>query len=86
MNAWVWRGAARGSSWAGATAAELGIFALLFLLLLAVEALNTAVEVLVDRISPEWSQMAKDAKDLGSLAVGLVLLGIAGFVVWVLVT
>ena len=72
--------------WAGATAAELGIFALLFLILLAVEALNTAVEVLVDRVSPEWSQMAKDAKDLGSLAVGLVLAGMAGFVIWVLAT
>lgn len=72
--------------WAGASAAELGVFALLFLIVLAMEAVNTAIEVLVDRISPEWSQMAKDAKDLGSLAVGLVLAGMAGFVVWVLAT
>jgi diacylglycerol kinase (ATP) len=50
----------------------------LVLLLIAVEALNTALEVLVDHLSPGWSQFAKDAKDLGSLAVacviGLVLL------------
>lgn len=72
--------------WAGATGAELGIFVLLFLILLAIEAINTAIEVLVDHLSPEWSQMAKDAKDLGSLAVGLVLAGMLGFVVWVLAT
>ncbi len=49
-------------------------------LVLAVEALNTAIEELTDRLSPEWSQMAKDAKDLGSLAVGLMLLVTGGFV------
>ena len=50
------------------------VAAALFALVLAVEALNTAIEVLTDRISPEWSQAAKDAKDLGSLAVGLMLM------------
>ncbi|MBL4919254.1 diacylglycerol kinase [Tabrizicola sp. DMG-N-6] len=52
----------------------------LFALVLAVEALNTALEVLTDRISPEWSAMARDAKDLGSLAVGLMLMVTGGFV------
>ena len=52
----------------------------LFAVILAAEALNTAIEVLTDQISPGWSQMAKDAKDLGSLAVGLLLLVTAGFV------
>lgn len=46
----------------------------LFLLVLAIEALNTAIEVLTDHISPGWSETARDAKDLGSLAVGLILL------------
>lgn len=45
----------------------------LLLLLVAVEALNTALEVLVDHLSPGWSQFAKDAKDLGSLAVACVV-------------
>lgn len=63
--AFLWRGVSPWH-WAG--------FAVLFALILAVEALNTAIEVLTDRISPEWSQMAKDAKDLGSLAVGLLLM------------
>jgi diacylglycerol kinase (ATP) len=56
----------------------------LFVLVLVVEALNTALEVLTDRLSPEWSVMARDAKDLGSLAVGLMLLVAGGFVLAVL--
>ena len=46
----------------------------LFLLLLAIEALNTAVEVIVDRVSPEIPPMGKQAKDLGSFAVMSLLL------------
>lgn len=71
----LWRGA---EVWHWLTAASL------FALVLAVEALNTAIEVLTDRLSPEWSRMAKDAKDLGSLAVGLTLLICGGFVAAVL--
>ena len=57
----------------GASLAEtLGLLAL-GLLLIAVEALNTALEVLVDHLSPGWSQFAKDAKDLGSLAVACTI-------------
>ena len=47
---------------------------ILFLFLLAIEALNTAVEVIVDRVSPEISPMGKQAKDLGSFAVMSVLI------------
>jgi diacylglycerol kinase (ATP) len=61
------------------------VAAALFALVLAVEALNTAIEVLTDRLSPEWSEMARDAKDLGSLAVGLLLLVWGGFALAVLV-
>jgi diacylglycerol kinase (ATP) len=50
----------------------LGLLAL-GLLLIAVEALNTALEVLVDHLSPGWSDWAKDAKDLGSLAVACTI-------------
>lgn len=57
----------------GASVPEvLGLLAL-GLLLVAVEALNTALEVLVDHLSPGWSQFAKDAKDLGSLAVACTI-------------
>lgn len=53
----------------------LGLLAL-GLMLIAVEALNTALEVLVDHLSPGWSAFAKDAKDLGSLAVACMIGGI----------
>ena len=43
------------------------------LVLVMVEALNTAIEVLVDHLSPGWSQFAKEAKDLGSLAVACAI-------------
>lgn len=66
--------------WVGAALWHWLVGAALLALVLAVEALNTAIEVLTDRLSPEWSQMAKDAKDLGSLAVGLLLLLAGGFV------
>jgi diacylglycerol kinase (ATP) len=57
----------------GASVPEmLGLLAL-GLVLIAVEALNTALEVLVDHLSPGWSQFAKEAKDLGSLAVACTI-------------
>lgn len=58
---------------AGAGAVQWLGFVVLFAALLAVEALNTAIEVLADHISPGWSETAKHAKDLGSLAVGLMI-------------
>lgn len=70
----------------GASVPEiLGLLAL-GLALVAVEALNTALEVLVDHLSPGWSQFAKEAKDLGSLAVacviGVVLAYAATVLIW----
>lgn len=66
--------------WAGASGMQWLAFFALFCALLAAEALNTAIEILVNHLSPEWSQMAKDAKDLGSLAVGFMVLANVGFV------
>ena len=37
--------------------------------LFALEAVNTAIELLVDRVSPEFSAFAQQAKDLGSFSV-----------------
>lgn len=61
-----------------------GVFAILWLLLIAVEALNTAVEAIVDHVSPHWSEAARDAKDLGSLAVMALLLANAVFIAYIL--
>lgn len=53
----------------GADAAEFVVTTLLFLGLFSIEAMNTAVEEVIDRISPEISIVGKHAKDLGSFAV-----------------
>lgn len=60
------------------------VFAGLFLLLVGVEAINTAIEVIVDRLSPEWSEFARDAKDLAGLAVACLILVNVGFVMMAL--
>lgn len=49
------------------------IIVILFCILVSVEALNTAIEVIVDRVSPERSEFGKVAKDLGSAAVFAML-------------
>lgn len=53
----------------GASLLEMLIAVILFLGVFAVEAMNTAVEEVIDRISPEISNVGKHAKDLGSFAV-----------------
>lgn len=57
---------------------------ILFLVLLAFEALNTAIEDIVDRVSPEVSLTAKHAKDLGSFAVFCLLLANGAFFIRVI--
>ncbi|MCY0094527.1 diacylglycerol kinase [Hoeflea ulvae] len=58
---------------------------LLYLLTVSIEALNTAIEEITDHASPDYSIMAKHAKDLGSFAVFCLLVANAiwaGFVLW----
>ncbi len=57
----------------GASAAQLVAFGALFAVLVAVEAINTAIEIIADRLSPEWSEFARDAKDLGSFAAACIM-------------
>jgi diacylglycerol kinase (ATP) len=52
----------------GAQLGDYAILMVLFLILVATEALNTAVECIVDHLAPDWQVFARDAKDLGSLA------------------
>lgn len=68
----------------GADLSQWMIFIGLMAALFIVEALNTAIEVLTDHISPEWSIAAKQAKDLGSLAVGITLCITCGYIAMVL--
>lgn len=58
----------------------------LFCLLVAIEALNTAIEAIVDRVSPEYSHFAKEAKDLGSFAVFALLVANGASVAWFLLS
>ena len=51
-----------------------------WLAVLAVELLNTAIEAVVDLVSPGYHPLAKQAKDLGSAAVFCLLL--AWFAAW----
>lgn len=59
--------------WLGCPWPQIGGYLLLCLISFAVEALNTAIETIVDEISPQRSEFAGRAKDLGSAAVFLVL-------------
>ena len=53
--------------------ADYLILLVLACVLFAVEALNTAIEEVVDKVSPDRSDFAKAAKDLGSTAVLFML-------------
>lgn len=65
------------------SAGDWALLVLAITAVLAAEAINTAVERVVDLVSPEWSSLARDAKDLaaacvlitaiGAVAVGLVV-------------
>lgn len=57
---------------------------LLMLVTVAVEAVNTAIEEVTDHSSPDYSDMAKHAKDLGSFAVSCLLLANGLWAAWVL--
>lgn len=52
---------------------------------LAAEALNTALECVVDLASPEWHPLARDAKDVAAAAVLICSIGAAIIGVMVLV-
>lgn len=69
----------------GAVAMDYFIFLILMLLLFSAEALNTAIEELVDRISPEISTVGRHAKDLGSFAVFCLLAANGLFALYVVI-
>lgn len=64
--------------WLGSTWVETVLLAGTVILVMVVELLNTGIEATVDRIGPEWHELSKRAKDMGSAAVLLSLLLCAG--------
>lgn len=69
------------SCWLGQTWLETAVLAGSVVLVMVVELLNTGIESAIDRVGPEWHDLSKRAKDMGSAAVLLSLLLCAG--VWV---
>ncbi|ANB19347.1 diacylglycerol kinase [Dokdonella koreensis] len=71
--------------WLGQGAVEKALLAGSLLLVLAMELLNSAVEAVVDKVSPEFHELAGRAKDMGSAAVFLLLVNVAlcwGLILW----
>jgi diacylglycerol kinase (ATP) len=64
--------------WLGRTWVETALLAGSVLIVMIVELLNTGIEAAVDRIGPEWHDLSKRAKDMGSAAVLLSLLLCSG--------
>jgi len=60
--------------WLGQSWVEVALLAGSVLLVMMVELLNTGIETAIDRIGPEWHELSKRAKDMGSAAVLLSLL------------
>lgn len=69
------------------------VMTLLFCVTLSVESTNTALECIVDKLSPEQSDFARDTKDLGSLSVFFLLIAngaylsavfarVMGWIIW----
>ncbi len=64
--------------WLGHNWVETVLLAGTVILIMIVELLNTGIETAIDRIGPEWHDLSKRAKDMGSAAVLLSLLLCAG--------
>ena len=60
--------------WLGTTWIETSLLIGSAIVVMVVELLNTGIESAIDRIGPEWHELAKRAKDMGSAAVLLSLL------------
>jgi diacylglycerol kinase (ATP) len=67
--------------WLGKSWIEIAVLCASVVLVMVVELLNTAVEAAIDRIGPEWHDLSKRSKDMGSAAVLLSLLLCVG--IWV---
>jgi diacylglycerol kinase (ATP) len=64
--------------WLGRSWVETVLLAGTVILIMIVELLNTGIETAIDRIGPEWHDLSKRAKDMGSASVLLSLLLCAG--------
>jgi diacylglycerol kinase (ATP) len=71
--------------WLGNGMIEKAILCGCLLLVLSAELLNSAIEAVVDKVSPEFHELAGRAKDMGSAAVFVLLLNVGlcwGLLLW----
>ena len=71
--------------WLGHGGVEKAILAGSLMLVLSAELLNSAVEAIVDKASPEFHELAGRAKDMGSAAVLLLMCNVMlcwGLILW----
>ena len=71
--------------WLGQGGVEKALLAGSLLLVLSAETLNSAVEAIVDKVSPEFHELAGRAKDLGSAAVFILMMNVLlcwGLLLW----
>lgn len=71
--------------WLGRGGLEKALLCGSLLLVLSAELLNSAIEAVVDKVCPEFHELAGRAKDLGSAAVFLLMMNVLlcwGLVLW----
>ncbi len=66
--------------WVGRNWLEIAALIAVVVFVMVTELLNTGIETAIDRIGPEWHDLSKRAKDMGSAAVLLSVLLCVG--VW----
>jgi diacylglycerol kinase (ATP) len=66
--------------WLGKTGVDKALLCGAVVLVLVVELLNSGIEAVVDKASPEAHELAKRAKDMGSAAVLLSLINV--LIIW----
>jgi diacylglycerol kinase (ATP) len=62
------------SFWVGRSWLEIAALIAVVIFVMVTELLNTGIETAIDRIGPEWHDLSKRAKDMGSAAVLLSVL------------
>lgn len=62
--------------WLGRGPLEKTLLVGSLILVMAAELLNSAIEAVVDKVSPEFHELAGRAKDMGSAAVFLLMLNV----------
>lgn len=81
-NAWIELAAAAvaigAGLWLGLQPAEWGVVLLTIFVILALEAVNSAVEAAVDLASPQYHELARVAKDCAAGAMLFAVLGAIG--------